>query len=224
MFLTRMAINGARRGAWKLLRSPHAMHAAVLSGFPPDTALQTDDGRVLWRIDRGTTAVWLYIVSPSQPDLTHLVEQAGWPTQESWQTRGYRPFLDQLDSGQRWMFRLTANPVHTVNTESGAMKRYGHVTAAQQEAWLLTRAARLGVRIAETPNGPVVAVTPRERREFRRGSGHVMLDTAQYDGVLEVTDAALLRHALTHGIGSAKGYGCGLLTLAPARTTAGSDH
>jgi CRISPR system Cascade subunit CasE len=218
-----MAINGARRGAWKLLRSPQAMHAAVLSGFPPDEELPTDEGRVLWRVDRSPHRLWLYVVSPYQPDLTHIVEQAGWPTQASWQTREYAPFLQRLDVGQRWVFRLRANPVHTINTQGGAKKRYGHVTVAQQESWLLARVERLGFRVADAAGGPDLAVSRRDRHEFRRGSGRVTLDTAQYDGVLEVTDATALRRTLTQGIGHAKGYGCGLLTLAPPRTWARAD-
>jgi CRISPR system Cascade subunit CasE len=223
MFLTRMAINAARRSAWKLLQSPQAMHAAVLSGFPPDESPASDDGRVLWRLDRSPHRIWLYIVSPSQPDLTHLVEQAGWPTQASWQTRDYAPFLERLQFGQRWVFRLAANPVHTVNTDDGAKKRYGHVTVDQQESWLLARVERLGFRLADTSNGPDLAVSRRERHEFRRGAGRVTLDTAQYDGVLEVTDPMPLRNALTRGIGHAKGYGCGLLTLAPVPAAPRTD-
>ena len=37
-----------------------------------------------------------------------------------------------------------------------------------------------------------------------------------FDGSLTVTDPEKLRHALSNGIGRAKGYGCGMLTLAPA--------
>ena len=40
------------------------------------------------------------------------------------------------------------------------------------------------------------------------------LSTALFEGVLRVEDPAVLRTALVSGIGPAKGYGCGLLTLA----------
>ena len=43
----------------------------------------------------------------------------------------------------------------------------------------------------------------------------VTFTRAQYDGVLRVTDADALRRALVCGIGHAKGFGCGLLTLVP---------
>jgi CRISPR system Cascade subunit CasE len=38
-----------------------------------------------------------------------------------------------------------------------------------------------------------------------------------FEGRLLITDPDALRAALVTGIGPAKGYGCGLLTLAPVR-------
>ncbi|MDO0929777.1 MobF family relaxase [Streptomyces sp. TG1A-8] len=53
-----------------------------------------------------------------------------------------------------------------------------------------------------------------------RGSGSrqdkpVTVVTVTFEGRLEVTDPDALRRALTQGIGRARAYGCGLLTLAP---------
>ncbi len=216
MYFSRIALNTARRGSWRLLRSPHAMHAAVLAAFPPDAGASGEGGRVLWRVDRPQNATWLYLVSPSVPDLTHIVEQAGWPTQATWETREYSPFLSRLRDGQHWRFRLVANPVHAVHTPDGSTKRFGHVTVAQQQSWLEKRAQGFGFRIPEGPHGPDLIVSGRERKTFRRNGATVTLDTARFDGQLEVTDADALRRSLAHGIGRAKGYGCGLLTLAPA--------
>ena len=128
MFLTRFSLNPVRRGARKLLGSPQAMHAAVLAGFPEQAG--TERGRVLWRVDTDEHRVTLYIVSPDKPDLTHLVEQAGWPTTETWLTRPYEGVLERVAPGQRWGFRLTANPVRVLAPEPGEKrgKRVGHVT------------------------------------------------------------------------------------------------
>lgn len=210
MHLTRFAINTARRGAQKLLGSPRAMHAAVLCGFSPSA--NTDAGRVLWRVDRDGPHVWLYIVSPETPDLTHLVEQAGWPTAaDPWQTRSYRAFLDDLTAGQLWSFRLRANPVKQAR-DIGA--RVAHVTADQQRGWLMDRLPRLGFSIPEAaPSVPAVVVSDRQRRDFRKESATVTLATAQFDGVLRVEDAELMRQTLCHGVGRGKAYGCGLMTL-----------
>lgn len=221
MFITRFAINPQRRGARKLLTSPQAMHAAVLSGFADPEP--TEHGRVLWRVDRIGPQTALYIVSPRQPDLSHLVEQAGWPTTEAWESRPYVRFLDQIQAGQRWGFRLVANPVHAVRaSEPGTRGTVrAHVTVSQQEQWLLARAAKAGFEITlwdpERPeSGSQLAVTERKTVEFKRQNSTVTLSTARFDGFLTVLDPEVFRRTLTHGIGRAKGYGCGLMTIAPA--------
>lgn len=216
MFLTRFRINTARRGSRKLLASPQAMHAAVLSAFAGSATGETDRPRVLWRLDGSGHDRLLYIVSPDKPDLTHLVEQAGWPTTETWQTRGYSDFLDSLRVQQRWAFRLTANPVrygrlpHRSDTA-----RVGHVTVEQQRDWLLARAERSGFRVTVAGSGePDLTVHRRQTYAFHRDGRRVTLRVATYDGQLEIVDAETLRTVLTSGLGHAKAYGCGLLTLA----------
>ncbi|MEU7382034.1 type I-E CRISPR-associated protein Cas6/Cse3/CasE [Streptomyces sp. NPDC042207] len=258
MFLTRFRVNTARPGARRLLSSPQAMHAAVMSSFP--TLLPTDtplsDGpRVLWRLDHTTRAeVMLYVVSPNRPDLTHLVEQAGWPAaaaadpaEPGWQSRPYGPLLDRLATGDRWAFRLTANPVHHARRKDDEpTKRTAHLTPVHQMGWLLKRQETCGFRVLEKPDakrllssgtthtkqphhGDRYELAVRDQRALvfdksrttatqggRRAP--VSLVTVTFDGRLEVTDPQLLRRALTQGIGKAKAYGCGLLTLAPLGT------
>jgi CRISPR system Cascade subunit CasE len=220
MFLTRMQINPRRRGARKLIGSPHAMHAAVSAGFPD--ARPTERGRVLWRLDaHSAERTFLFVASPEPPDFTHIAEQAGWPTTQTWATHPYDPFLSALAAGQRWQFRLTANPVHAARRpEWTETKPLGHVTVKQQENWLIERAPRLGFALApagvESGEADVdLAVIDRAVRRFRRGGDTVTLATATFEGQLEITDPALLRAALSRGVGRAKSYGCGLLTLAP---------
>ncbi|WP_340682544.1 type I-E CRISPR-associated protein Cas6/Cse3/CasE [Amycolatopsis coloradensis] len=216
MFLTKMQINPRRRGAQQLLSSPQAMHAAVLAGFPD--ARPTEDGRILWRLDTyATHRVLLFIASPDKPDLTHLVEQAGWPTTQAWQTAAYDGLLGSLRAGQRWQFRLTANPVRSGRREEWTeTKPLGHVTVEQQQQWLLDRAERLGFRIAPSTTGagePDLAVVDRSVRRFGRGGASVTISMATFDGHLDIEDVDAMRRSLTFGIGRAKAYGCGLLTL-----------
>ncbi|PZR51717.1 type I-E CRISPR-associated protein Cas6/Cse3/CasE [Xylanimonas oleitrophica] len=231
MHLSRIQINPARRGGRTLLGSPQAMHAAVLAAFP-----QPDDerGRVLWRVDRDAHQHWLYVVSRPAPDFAHVVEQAGWPTtqggDEAWTVRPYGPLLDRLADGQVWAFRLTANPTRSSRATEvvagipqvpagsppgGRSKRYAHVTVAQQQDWLLDRAERWGFEVPEKDGVPDVVVRDRRTERFNRKGATVTIAKATFDGILRVTDAHALRTALVAGMGPAKGYGCGLLTLAP---------
>lgn len=219
MYLTRFRVNPARRGARKLLGSPHAMHAAVRLAFPADTDYERGDIRTLWRLDNPSPGiVTLYIASPGEPDLTHVVEQAGWPTTATWETRPYDGLLGSLEDKQRWTFRLTANPVHSGRKTEDAKQtqRFGYLRESEQVAWLIDRAARHGFAVSTQANGePNLAMHHRQTLTFRRTNGALTLVTATYDGVLEITDVTAFRRALTGGIGHAKAYGCGLLTLAP---------
>ncbi|MGW5571683.1 type I-E CRISPR-associated protein Cas6/Cse3/CasE [Nocardia thailandica] len=225
MFLSRVPLNAARQGTRKLLSSPQVAHAAVLSSFPPaDTAPAGRQGRVLWRIDRSDTTIHLYVVSPTQPDFTHIIEQAGWPTLSTWVTRDYLGFLDSLEAGQRWHFRLTANPVRRAMdrerndpTERG---RTRGLNEAGQLQWLQRKSLDHGFEIGKCLTGdskePDAVIVERNAVAFQRGAHTVSLSMATFEGTLLVTDAPRLRTALSNGIGRAKGYGCGLLTLAPA--------
>lgn len=111
--------------------------------------------------------------------------------------------------------------------------RIGHRTAAQQLAWFLGHTERWGFLVPESRTDlPIpglsnrseggapareVRITARDRRSFAKGSrgAPVVLHTATFEGRLQVTDARLLTERLLGGIGPAKAYGCGLLTLAP---------
>lgn len=219
MHLTRFEINAARRGARRLLSSPQNVHAAVLSAFPPGAAEPSEAGRVLWRVDAVGAATHLYLVSPGKPDLTHLVEDAGWPSTQGWVTKDYETLLERLAEGDRWAFRLRANPTRSgrKTSESPATQRFGHLTVDQQLAWLTARADAAGFEI---PVGQLdqlqAAVVHREVVRFDRRGAQVTLAMATYEGALVVRDPVALRRTLTHGLGPAKGYGCGLLTLARA--------
>ncbi|MFD6357443.1 type I-E CRISPR-associated protein Cas6/Cse3/CasE [Nocardia tengchongensis] len=227
MYLSRIPLNPARRGTRKFLSSPQVTHAAVMAAFPPGTATHTGgDGRVLWRIDQHGNDIHLYVVSPGEPDFTHIVEQAGWPTTAAWATRKYDQLLDTLAVGQAWHFRLTANPVRNALTRPDATeaKVRGKATglnAADQLNWLGRKASDAGFTLAESgPPGQReddVRILSRNTLTFRRGTATINLSVATFEGTLLVADVERLRTALTTGIGRAKGYGCGLLTLAPAR-------
>ncbi|HEY9475244.1 MAG TPA: type I-E CRISPR-associated protein Cas6/Cse3/CasE [Mycobacteriales bacterium] len=228
MHLTRFRFNTARVGARRVLSSPHMLHAAVMSSFAEIPPPWGDGARVLWRIDRNSNAeTYLYMVSPDKPDLTHLVEQAGWPHTGHWQTYDYGPFLSRLATGDQWAFRLTANPVHAARrNDQEPTKITAHVGLLHQRDWLLKRQESAGFKVVEKPIQQ--RLTPqdqhelivRDRRQFafkKRGQGQpVTLVTVTFDGRLEITDVDAFRRTLTHGLGKAKAYGCGLITLAKA--------
>ncbi|MGO3795990.1 MAG: type I-E CRISPR-associated protein Cas6/Cse3/CasE [Pauljensenia sp.] len=236
MYLTRIYLDPRRTGCRELVSSSQRLHAAVLGAFAPGAHLETGEQRVLWRLDEleGRRLV-LFVSSPVAPDPAALVEAAGWRTEGGVTTRRMDDFLDALALRQTWHFRITVNPTYRSAEErdgKGRKKVLGHVTVEQQTGWLLDRAADNGFRIPgstdlagdvahelDSDGGvkeidvPVVSLVGREVQKFRRRGALVTLQKATFEGVLEVTDPVLLRSALVGGIGRAKGYGCGLLTL-----------
>lgn len=226
MFLTKIDLAPERRLARKYLGSPQAMHAVVMGATGGN--IGDGPGRVLWRVDRGTTTA-LYILSPLEPDCSQLVAEVGAAGTQA-RTLDYSPFLASLDAGQLWAFRLAANPSYSASRGPGVRgQRYGHVTVEQQRQWLVERAPRHGFELMpvdhvdDEGNDGAVMIVHRERPVFNRrrsegeGRDRVTINRTVYEGVLRITDPDSLRRALIAGIGRSKAYGCGLMTLARVR-------
>ncbi|MET9182972.1 type I-E CRISPR-associated protein Cas6/Cse3/CasE [Kitasatospora aureofaciens] len=161
-YLSRVRINPLRAASRNLLANPRALHGAVLAGIP-DTA---PGDRILWRLDADhPRRPMLLVLTPSKPDWTHIVEQAGWPDAEGehYAIRDYSPLLDQLALGREFAFRLKASPVQNTSKPDKASThrtktsaelhhrsyRMAHRTAAQQLTWFLERTTRWGFTIPE---------------------------------------------------------------------------
>ncbi|MDR0917354.1 MAG: type I-E CRISPR-associated protein Cas6/Cse3/CasE [Oscillospiraceae bacterium] len=206
-YLSRVEININRRDTVRALSSPQILHAAIAGSFP---ATQ-ESGRTLWRIDTIGNHTYILLLSSAKPDFTHVVEQFGWPTSEQqWGTKDYGVLLSRIAVGQTWRFRLCANPTHSERSSDGSRGRvYAHVTVEQQRKWLLDRAEKHGFAL----DPDKFDVMSSEQRQFRRGGGTVTIGTAVFEGLLRVTDADAFKSALVNGIGRAKAYGCGLITI-----------
>lgn len=228
MYLSRVPLGLTNLDAIAFVSSPYKVHAAVEQAFAPDAVRESKRGRILWRLDEAPDnkqEAWLYVASPDKPDFTQICDQVASAASPAWVTKDYRTVLDRVSEGQLWQFRLKANPVRKVLVDKGRRERagvigtlQGHVTEAQQRAWLVNRAEAHGFRIAQTEEGfERLSVSHRRREQFKRQGNVVTLSTVQYDGVLEVTNADALRHTLGFGMGRARGFGCGLMTVAPIR-------
>jgi CRISPR system Cascade subunit CasE len=247
-YLSRVRLNPLRQQSRELLTNPQAMHSHVCAAIPalPDTErllwrLDTDNPYRphLIALTRSKPD-WTHLVEaagwPAADDGEHYV------------TADYTPLLAQLAIGRDFTFRLTANPVQniprppaptdTCDPEHAKSRRTsvrtGHRTAAHQLNWLLKRTAGYGFQIPaartdpglpipgtdESTPAPDARIIHRDRLAFtKRNRRHVVLHIATFQGRLQVTDTDLLTRALLNGIGPAKAYGCGLLTLAPPTGT-----
>lgn len=226
VYLSRIEVNPFKRETMRALAELQRLHAAVMAGFPGVSNPDKGD-RLLWRVDRLGDRTYVLVQSSRRPDLQHMVEQFGWPASgQTWDTRDYEPFLARIRDHQHWRFRLRANPVthsekkEDVPPDAPRGKVFAHVTAAQQKKWLFDRSRRNGFRLSAASDAGTTSadfeVMQREVRLFRRGDKYVTIAMVAFEGVLIVENAGLLVDAMKKGIGRAKAYGCGLLTLAEA--------
>lgn len=214
MYLSRIALNTESRNTLLALGSPHILHAAVEGGS------KGHNQRNLWRVDWLGGICYLLVLSPNKPDFSRLFEQCGYPGSEPrWETRDYEPLLSRLKQGQVWQFRLKANPTRSGSKEwdeSGRGKVFSHVTEEQQKQWLLRRSETCGFAL-KPEDFQVVGTKWHEFLKSNSSEGKVTLRTVVFEGVLTVRHLEHFKHALVSGIGRAKAYGCGLLTIAHYR-------
>jgi len=211
MYLSRLSLNSRSPVALRALSDPYAMHELVWSAFPDRD--QGGAGRVLFRLEplAGGRPPIVLVQSDREPAWQTL-EQAECLVAEC------KPFTPEVARGQRLRFRLRANPtVRRVfgepSPEGGPKQsgvRVGVYGEENQRAWLARKAERSGFTVREC------RVTDRGLQESRRRDGsaplrHLCVD---FDGVLEVVDPERFLSAVENGIGSAKGFGFGLLSLA----------
>ena len=113
--------------------------------------------------------------------------------------------------GATWRFRLRANP-----TKKREEKRRALRTAQEQEDWLRRKAAVGGFEVlvstASSDGSRTALKTDYDLPEPK--THQISLFAVRFEGVLRVVDEQRFFESLCGGIGSAKGLGFGLLSLA----------
>jgi CRISPR system Cascade subunit CasE len=183
------------------------MHATLEASFPecqPDKK-----NRTLWRVDKLNHNFYLLIVSKVKPDFTNMISQLNCLSiKEAWETKDYAPFLIKIKKGQLWHFRLRANPTLNHKTAKGKRgKICPYLTPETQNKWLSDKAKISGFSTDS------FIITQKEVKEFSRKGKKVTINMVTYEGLLRVEDVETFMRTLTDGIGRAKAYGCGLLTI-----------
>lgn len=206
MYLSRIELDTRRRNTMvKLLASPQVSHAVVENCFtrPADVAKT----RSLWRIDDLAGKKYLLVLSEEKPDFSHMVGEYCREDAKG-ESRSYDKLLQSVQEGSTYSFKLVANPVKDTNN-----KKVGIYDSAELVSWLVRKAEANGFSLDVN----TLRVSPVEKMEFVRNQGEpkVVITKVTFEGILTVTDKDRFIGALTQGIGRAKAYGCGMLTIIP---------
>lgn len=198
MHLSRLAVDPVDPRAGRTLSRPYLLHQAVMAGFDPE---RRGDARVLFRIEpeRPRGRAVLLVQSEVAPEWSRAFDRF-------FGERGQADVKEArlaLSAGQRLRFRLRANP--TVKREGKRLGLYGE---SNQRSWLERKLEGAGSAAVEFRVVDEGLVKDRD--------AHLELQSALYEGFLQVRDPQALVTAVAAGIGSGKAFGFGLLSLAPA--------
>lgn len=222
MFLHRIHLDPRCREARRDVADPYQLHATLCRVFSsPDT--KCPEGEILWRLEPETG-------SDGTPRV--LVQSRTIPNWDGIGVKGWlaqadapldlrtRLSLDALTTGQRFRFRLRANPCVTRNG-----KRLGLLQLVEQERWIQRKGEAHGFVLPKLPSldlsdegeaGLDVRVSQEQMLTGMQHRGNrIRIFSVLYDGVLTVTDAKAFIAGLQTGIGHGKALGLGLLSVVP---------
>lgn len=195
MFLSKISMDLSQRMVALDLADRDRLHQVVLKLFPDFPGGGAPNARerlgVLFRVE----APVILLQSKLAPVDTRI--PAGYKILA---TKDVSSVYSSLAAGKEYRFRLEANPAYR---DSESRQRRPLETDAEHEEWLFRKGSQGGFEIVDygmESLPPILA---------RKGHFHV----TRFDGVLKVKEIASFTKILTDGIGPAKVYGCGLLSV-----------
>ncbi|MEU6313787.1 type I-E CRISPR-associated protein Cas6/Cse3/CasE [Streptomyces sp. NPDC047014] len=219
LWLSRLMPDPASRQARRdLSGSGTDLHHRVMALFPDGLSPQPRAHLgLLFRTDETPRGPVLLLQSNQRPTLDRL------PT--DYATLHSHPLDDLLDAlapGRAVHYRCVASPVRKPGAETRALYNLPPVVPLHGEAadqWWQRQAANAGLITTAIRSQPLDAIRgPHPKsRNTKHANGPISHHRTRFDGTATITDVGLLRQAITHGIGRGKAYGCGLLSIAPAR-------
>ena len=199
MYISQLVLNSRNRIARADLSDRYELHRTLLNAFPQNMSA---DERVLFRVDDVDAGLPIPILIQSQ-------YRPEWDAVERLHVRDYlvqiprvREVLPRFVEKQQLAFRLQANP--TVKRDG---KRHAIYPDDDLRDWLARKS---------TQHGFAVYTESVQMRKLgnRYGKGRRQIwHAVQFDGVLTVQDIDNFGDSLARGIGSAKAFGFGLLSV-----------
>ncbi|MCH5277632.1 MAG: type I-E CRISPR-associated protein Cas6/Cse3/CasE [Desulfovibrionaceae bacterium] len=204
-WLARATLGKDDMAACRLLDN-YDWHKAAWQCFPgmPDA-----DRDFLLRLDWQENGCQVYILSGPEP------VRPGWCPAPGWEVKEIAPgFLRH----ERYRFDLLANPTRklVVRDTEGKRRKNGRrvplLHEDEQRRWLEGKGRQHGFCLED---GVPLTVEPARRHPFLRQGTSGLHVGVRFRGVLSVTDRELFAAAFRKGVGSAKGFGFGMLLLQP---------
>lgn len=205
MYLAKIDIDIRKPEAAMALTNPEIIHKSLSNCIGAATG---ERGKILWRIDKSqkTAKRTLLIQTNTEVGFSRAVETLGKSSTGYQQKRVY----DTMNAGETFQFCFKGNPVvtkngHKIPLNINPTERFPY----SANEWFKDIFARNGLEVLSFSR------TEYENVAFKKFQGGmtVRFITATWVGTVRVTDAEKATNALRNGIGHAKCYGCGMLSV-----------
>jgi CRISPR system Cascade subunit CasE len=214
MYLSRLILNPRSRQVRREADEPYELHRTIMRAFP--AAANGGPGRVLFRLDSYSPAaayprggaLTLLVQSEAEPDWGWLAGEHDYLLSIAGDNPAVKPYNPTFSAGQRLLFRLRANPTVKRND-----KRLGLYREEEQRAWLARKAEESGF-IVLTADVRMEGLVDGQIHRPDGDSHTLRLLGVRFDGLLQVVEPAQILQTIRNGVGSGKGLGFGLLSVA----------
>lgn len=219
--LTRIRLQRGSRDVLRTASNPVELHRRVMTGFAHvgGQAARASLG-VLWRFELDAARrPTLTVQSEGEGDWSAIADVA-----ESIESKSIDAMLAALQPEQELRFLLRANAsrkIQSASTPGGERRNGTRVPLRSPDSaldWLVRHGEAAGFVVVDGPGAPAVDIRSEAPSRGRRGASVVTVEATRFEGLLAVRDPVALAAAVRAGVGPAKAYGCGLLSLAPGRT------
>lgn len=199
MYLSKVLIKGSA------CRNPYEIHRELWKLFPEDT----DAGRdFLFRVRN---------VDWNHAEILMQSIRAPQRLSNASQLLACKELSLRLVPEQRLRFLLIANPIRTINDEAGRKNADGEtkkcrvplIREMERQSWM-ERKFQKAASFERLVIDPVFLMRFRKGKESRAGK----IQPVSFQGVLKVEDPETMMELVRNGVGPAKAFGCGLISLA----------
>lgn len=169
----------------------YRMHQWIWKMLPEDGGAKRD---FLFRSDSGEGKMRILLLSEREP---MPVEEAAWKVTS---------LSDTFLSHREYRFKVKVNPTYRRAEDHRRLAIFGEEKIRE---WAVRKFAAAGCEAIE------MELTAPRRVQFKKNGKTGTVVSADITGRLRVTDGAKFREGFDCGIGSAKGFGHGMLMLQP---------
>lgn len=219
MYLSLLKLNPRNRQVNAERADPYQMHRTLCRAWGDDCKA----ARPLFRLETSPQQEWILLVQSQLEPNWKFLDSSGYLLRSA----QCKPFEPRFETGQVLAFRLRANPTKADASRRGEKrnrgKRIGLFKTEDRRNWLLRRAEACGFSIPVVgeldDDTPVHDFRLSDEKVFRATpegpdkSQQAILSAALFDGRLIVCDPKTFLNAVQNGIGPAKAFGFGLLSL-----------